>query len=82
MEFKEDTIRVEVSFDKEAFCEHCMEMEPYTAITLDGWCLWCCDLIDTLPDTLKEAIQKKQKQKQIEYYKKRIKELERESMDV
>jgi len=68
-------------FDKEAFCEHCGDLEPYSMTFNDDgvwWCQWC---VRTDPEEYGvenvnwEESQEQEKQHQAKYYESKVKSL-------
>lgn len=71
-----------LQIEEDAFCEHCLELEPYTLCWDDGGCSWCmtcaqCGDFD-FEHTAKEVKEweKKAQEKQLEYYRGKVKQLE------
>lgn len=66
---------MEFKFPRAPFCEHCGDLEPYTAIYFDGcdWCLGCVGVVFNKED--KEQIMEIQNQAKIIYFEKRLEEL-------
>tara|TARA_R110000824_G_scaffold12226_7_gene53603 strand:- start:31624 stop:31884 length:261 start_codon:yes stop_codon:yes gene_type:complete len=66
----------EITFGECPYCEHCRDLEPFTALIDDGgieWCIGCWpEEIDAETRTL---IETKEREAKIKYFKKRIKEL-------
>ena len=70
----------DIEYKKEPYCEHCGDLEPFTATFEDGasWCIWCGlhgDLQLTEED--KRHIEIIETTKKIGYFKNRIAELEK-----
>ena len=63
-----------------AFCECCMELEPYTATISDGGTRWCIDCWEAnqgeLPRDVLAKIDAKETKQKIKYYEKKLKELQ------
>lgn len=71
----------EVCFGEEPFCEHCHNLEPYTAIFVDGceWCLWCFESMHELPGAAIDKIKKIEKRHKKAYFKRKLEELENDA---
>ena len=77
--FEETDKEYTISLYEEPFCEHCYDLEPFEAtIDLDiQYCVSCCSANGIeIPENLLIKIKAKQKELKIEFYKKKLKELE------
>lgn len=75
---EEFTIK-DVKYKEECYCEHCGDLEPFTATFEDGcdWCIWCGlngDLYLSKEEQRQVSII--EATKKIVYFKNRIEELE------
>ena len=72
-----------ICFYKDAFCEHCGVLEPFTAVVEyeDGappYCLWCAHADGEITVAKINEAEREEAKHKIKYFKVRIKELEDE----
>ena len=68
----------DVKFDEEPFCEHCLDMSPYTPMIDDGYVTWCLDCAMNHEDISKDVrkkIETKEVTIKISYHEERLREL-------
>lgn len=71
----------EIFFHEEPYCEHCAALEPYSLMIdySDGgcpYCLGCRNGIIDIPKEILDQAEKESRKFKIEYYKKKLEELE------
>ena len=82
MDISVECVEGNVFIEYDSDCEHCRNLEPYSIMWCDGgtwWCLDCARMMDEFNLTEKEIeiLKEMSRKKKIEYYKDKIKGLEK-----
>lgn len=70
----------DIQYKEEPWCEHCGELEPYTATFEDGadWCIWCGLMGDLqLKEEDKWAIEVMEAKHKLKYFTERVESITR-----